>query len=307
MNILRRDVGPIRLSQSLAILLAIAAVGRAAAGPLDLPAVQSVATTEHHVGKVIWVELVTPGLATAESFYGGLFGWTFEARHVGSSDYAVAAANGQRIGGIVEHHLKPGDRKQSSWLTFLSVKNVDATREAVDRDGGKVISPPTTYAGRGRQAVFSDPDGAVFAVLDSSSGDPGDYLAEPGEWIWSSLLAKNPDGAAKFYQEVFGYDVFDLPSDDGAEHVVLSNEDYARAGVNPLPQDAMHRRSHWLNFVRVEDAVEMARKAVTLGGRVLVEPHLDRHGGKVALLADPAGAPFGVLEWTAADSKVEPQ
>ena len=148
---------------------------------------------------------------------------------------------------------------------------------------------------------------AVFAVLDSSGGDPADFLAEPGEWIWSSVLAKNPDAAAKFYRNIFGYDVFDLPSTDGLVHVVLSNEDYARAGVNALPADKMHRRSHWLNFVRVEDTVATVHKAVALGGRVLVEPHVDRHGGKVALLADPAGAPFGILEWTAADSQVEPK
>jgi predicted enzyme related to lactoylglutathione lyase len=60
---------------------------------------------------------------------------------------------------------------------------------------------------------------------------------------------------------------------------------------------------HWLNFVRVEDAVKMTAKTVALGGRVLVEPRLDRHGGKVAVVADPLGAPFGLLEWPDTESK----
>jgi hypothetical protein len=47
----------------------------------------------------------------------------------------------------------------------------------------------------------------------------------------------------------------------------------------------------------------MTAKVVALGGRVLVEPRIDRHGGKVAVVADPFGAPFGLLEWTDADSK----
>ena len=55
---------------------------------------------------------------------------------------------------------------------------------------------------------------------------------------------------------------------------------------------------HWLNYIRVEDAVKMTAKVVALGGRVLVEPRVDRHGGKVAVVADPLGAPFGLLEWT---------
>jgi hypothetical protein len=40
---------------------------------------------------------------------------------------------------------------------------------------------------------------------------------------------------------------------------------------------------------------------------VLVEPHVDRHGGQVAVVADPAGAPFGLMEWTGSDSKTEPK
>ena len=74
-----------------------------------------------------------------------------------------------------------------------------------------------------------------------------------------------------------------------------------------LPADSMRRRPHWLNFVRVTDASETAKKAVTLGGRVLVEPRIDRHGGHLAVLADPSGAPFGVMEWSDTDTQQEPQ
>jgi predicted enzyme related to lactoylglutathione lyase len=47
----------------------------------------------------------------------------------------------------------------------------------------------------------------------------------------------------------------------------------------------------------------MAKKVVALGGRVLVEPRLDRDGGKVAVVADPQGATFGLLEWSDTESK----
>ena len=70
--------------------------------------------------------------------------------------------------------------------------------------------------------------------------------------------------------------------------------------------DAVHRHPHWMNFVRVTDATGAAQKAVALGGRVLVEPRPDRHGGQLAILADPTGAPFGVMEWAESDTKQEP-
>ena len=47
----------------------------------------------------------------------------------------------------------------------------------------------------------------------------------------------------------------------------------------------------------------MAAKVVALGGRVLVAPHVDRQGGRVALVADPQGAAFGLLEWTGTEKK----
>jgi predicted enzyme related to lactoylglutathione lyase len=147
----------------------------------------------------------------------------------------------------------------------------------------------------------------VFAVLASTSGDPGDFLAAPGEWIWSSLLTADPDVAATFYQSVFGYDAYDLPGDDGLQHVILSSQEYARAGIHSLPKDTYHRHAHWLNFVRVDDASATAARAVALGGAILVAPRLDRHGGHIALLADPYGAPFGIMEWTTSDTIAEPK
>ena len=285
----------------------ILCAGAAHAAALPLPPLSDAPSAAHLPGKVIWADLVTPDLAAAEAFYSGLFGWTFRNIHSGETNYAVAMVSGRPIGGILQRPIPAGEQHQPHWLTFVAVADADRAARLAVNDGAKELAKPTTYPGRGRQAVLSGPDGAVFAILASATGDPGDYLAEPGEWIWSVLLTSDPDKAAKFYRAVFGYDLFDLPSADGLEHVVLSSQDYARAVINSLPKDSRHRRAHWLNFVRVADTDATAAKAVTLGGRVLVEPRVDRHGGKIALLADPAGAPFGIMEWTASDTKTEPQ
>jgi predicted enzyme related to lactoylglutathione lyase len=277
------------------------------AASFELPPLNTPATAEHHVGKMVWADLVTPDLAAAERFYGGLFGWTFRTIHTGDSEYAVALADGRPVGGMFQKPIPAGEHRQSAWLTFLSVGDVDGAKRAALAHGAKVVSDSKSYPARGRQAVLSDPDGAVFAILASSSGDSPDFLAEPGEWIWSSLLSHDPGAAAAFYQDVFSFDVFDLASNDGLEHVILSSDDLARASVNSLPADSKRRHSHWLNFVRVTDTVGTAAKVVAAGGRVLVDPHVDRHGGQVAVVADPAGAPFGLMEWTSGDSKAEPK
>ncbi len=264
--------------------------------PADLPPV-SQAGGEHLMGKVIWHDLVTPDLDAAKRFYSGLFGWTF--RDIGSH-YSVAYNGGEAVGGIFQRPLRPSDRpqqRQPLWLSFIAVSDAAAAARTAEQNGAKVLSGPKNHPNRGEQALLSDPEGAMFGVLHSSSGDPPDYLADPGEWIWSALLVRDPDREAGFYQKVFDYEVFDISEGEPLQ-VVLSSQDYARATIRPLTHGAS-ARARWLGFVRVADAAGAASKAQSLGARVLVEPRTDRHGGRIAVIADPAGAPLGLMEWNA--------
>ena len=292
------------LKQALfAAIFGIAGAAPVMASPHQLPAIIEPASQEHHVGKVIFVELVTPDLAAAKQFYAGLFGWTFRDIQAGGTEYAEASLDGRPVAGLFHKDLPSGKHRQPAWLSFIAVSDVDAAKEIALQHGAKVLFEPHSIPDRGREAVFADPQGAIFAVLASSSGDPPDVLAAPGEWIWSSLITSDPDADAAFYQTLFDYEVFELPADEGAEHLMLASDNYARASANTLPANRPNMHPHWLNFVRVEDAVQMTAKLVALGGRVLVEPRVDRHGGKVAVVADPLGARFGLLEWRDSESK----
>jgi predicted enzyme related to lactoylglutathione lyase len=277
------------------------------AAPIQLPAIVEPASQEHHVGKVIFVELVTPDLAAAKQFYAGLFGWTFRDIQTGGTEYAEAFLDGRPVAGLIHKNFPASEHRQPAWLSFFSVRDVDATKKVALQNTAKVLFEPHSIPDRGWEAVFSDPQGAVFAVLASSSGDPPDVLAAPGEWIWSSLIASDTDTAAAFYQKLFDYEVFELPAGEGTQHLLLTSDNYARASVNTLPANRPNAHPHWLNYIRVEDAVTMAAKVMALGGRVLVEPRIDRHGGKVAVVADPFGAPFGLLEWPDTESKEVPK
>jgi len=291
----------------LAVFLGVVGAVPIMAAQLQLPAIVEPASKEHHVGKVIFVELVTPDLAAAKQFYAGLFGWTFHNIRAGGIEYAEAFLDGRPVAGLIHKEVPTGDHRQPAWLTFFAVADVDAAKAVALQNGAKVLFGPHNVPDRGKEAVFADPQGAVFVVLASSSGDPPDVLATPGEWMWSSLITSDPDTDAAFYQKLFNYEVFELPASTGAQHLLLASDSYARASVNSLPANKPKVHPHWLNYVRVEDAVKMTAKVVALGGRVLVEPRVDRHGGKVAVVADPLGAPFGLLEWPVTESKEVPK
>jgi hypothetical protein len=286
-----------------AALFGIATAPASLATPPPMPALTEPASQEHHAGKIIWMQLVTPDLGAAKTFYAGLFGWTFRDMSSGETAYAEALLDGRPVAGLFQKPIKAGDHRQPAWLTFISTSDVDAATKTALQHGGKLLFGPHDIPNLGRDAVLADPQGAVFAVLASSSGDPPDVLGDPGEWIWRSLITTDPDTDAAFYQTLFDYDVFDLPPDDGAQHYLLASGNYARASADSLPADGVHRHPHWLSFVRVNDAAATAEKVVALGGRVLVQPRIDRHGGKVAVVADPLGAPFGLLEWPEDEGK----
>ncbi len=290
-------VRPVAQCSMLVALFAGLGTATAVAEQTVLPPLTDPATHERHIGKPIFAELVTPDLPAAEKFYGSLLGWTFQEVPLSGIHYAEARLNGQPVAGLVERPIPAGVHRQSAWIVFISVSDVDSAQATATARGAKVLFAPHDVPGLGREAVFADPQGAVFAVLASASGDPPDVLAATGAWMWASLRTTDPDTDAAFYQALFNYDVFEIPGKSDAQRFILADDAYARASANPLPGDHPNAHPHWLDFVRVTDAQQAATQVTALGGRVLVPPRIDRQGGRVAVVTDPLGAPFGLMEW----------
>src|ERR1700690_84778 len=151
----------------MALLAGMAYAAAATAASLELPALVQPASTEHHVGKVVWADLVTPDLDAAKRFYGGLFGWTFSDAANAQGGYTVAYAGGRPVAGLLQRATPSGASRQPVWLNFMAVRDVEATRRTALEHGAKVVFESRSYPGRGRQAVLRDPDGAVFGILAS--------------------------------------------------------------------------------------------------------------------------------------------
>jgi hypothetical protein len=91
----------------VAATLSAASAVPLAAAPLQVPPIVTPPSAEHHPGKPIFAELITPDLATAKQFYGGLFGWTFRDIPGGKSPYAEAYLDGNAVAGLVEKQCRP--------------------------------------------------------------------------------------------------------------------------------------------------------------------------------------------------------
>jgi len=111
-----------------------------------------------------WSELATRDTGAAAAFYTELFNWrarTDDNPHMAYTEFM----NGDTpIGGMMEMKAHYGDTPPH-WLPYVMVDDTDAIVAKVGDLGGRIIVPGTDIANVGRFAVFSEPSGAVLAVI----------------------------------------------------------------------------------------------------------------------------------------------
>ncbi len=245
----------------------------------------------YHPGKFVWNELVTNDVATAKSYYGQLFNWTFEQR----GQYTIVSLNDKRIGGILDIKPKTQNRHAAHWISSLSVSDVDQATSIVLANGGKVHKGPENIDDRGRVSLVSDPQGAQFSLIHTKMGDPSDGPIADGSWLWHELWTNNPNDSVVFYQELAGYSAIE----ELDSYFILIAEDKWRAGIRNLFDQDLKQR--WVPVIKVNDVRAISILAKQLGGKVLIEAENLDYSDQVALLADPSGALFMIQEWSGMD------
>lgn len=115
-------------------------------------------------GNVGWHELMAGDLDTAFSFYSNLFGWTKDqAMDMGDMGvYQIFAHNGQPIGGMM---TKPKEVPNPFWLYYFNVDAIDAAIDRAQSGGANLLMEPMEVPGGAWIAQFTDPQGAVFALV----------------------------------------------------------------------------------------------------------------------------------------------
>lgn len=283
-----------RVVTRFAVLLALgcwSVFAVAAAEKLELPPLTTASKTRLP-GKFVWADLVTDDVPTARKFYARMFGWTF--REVGN--YSLAANDERPLGGMFQRAKPANSDAKPRWFGYVSVSSVTRAEKAVIKAGGKVLAAPKTLPQRGDQAVFADPEGAIFGVIKSQGGDPLDFQPDVGDWVWIQLLSRDGKKAAEFYRAVAGYEVVENTATNRLSDYVLTSKGFARATVRTLAAEGEPVQPNWLPFVRVKNVTESVALAKELGGKVWLEPRAELFNGKVAVVADPTGAAIGLLE-----------
>ncbi|HKF14714.1 MAG TPA: VOC family protein [Gaiellaceae bacterium] len=110
-----------------------------------------------------WHDLITTEGDRAKSFYGELLGWHYETDASGSTTVINA---GSPIATIREPREREG-AGSSCWIPYFPVENTQRVQFEVEATGGYVLSAPFDGP-TGRSAVFADPQGASFGLLEAA-------------------------------------------------------------------------------------------------------------------------------------------
>jgi predicted enzyme related to lactoylglutathione lyase len=119
---------------------------------------------------------------------------------------------------------------------------------------------------------------------------------EPGVPCWVDTWQPDADAAVAFYTEVFGWEAEDtMPDGVEGKHYMCSLRGRDVAAVASRPEEASPVTA-WNTYVWVEDVDATVAKVLEAGGSVLKEPFDALDGGRIGVIADPAGAAIGIWQ-----------
>ena len=244
-------------------------------------------------GKFVWHQLMTRDVPGAKDFYSRLVGWKTMSWPLDPA-YTVCHADVGPVAGIMEI---PSDLPTvpSHWLQYIGTRDVDSTAQAAVRAGGSILKPPTDMQGAGRYALLSDPQGAVFAIIDPENAKPESAGAPPlGAFSWHELATSDNEAAFAFYSGLFGWDAMQrMDMGDLGVYLIFGEKGVQRGGIFIKPAQNPGPPS-WLPYVHIPNADEGYAVALAKGAKGTVPPMDVPGGGRIANLIDPSGASFAM-------------
>ncbi len=106
---------------------------------------------------IVHVEIPTRDMRRAKTFYGKVFGWTFQDY---GKDYALFSPPGGGVGGGLMRVKKVPTKATVN--AYIQVEDVDAKLKEIRKARGKVLKAKTEVPTMGWWAQFADNQGAVL-------------------------------------------------------------------------------------------------------------------------------------------------
>ena len=245
--------------------------------------------SDYASGTFCFADVGTTDRQRAAEFYGELFGWEAQAT---MGEYTMFTLEERPVAGMFE----APEGYTPAWLSYISVADADATAAAVRDGGGSVLLEPRAVSDEaevGRTTVIADPQGAVVALWEPGLHRGAGLVNQVATMAWNQLLTPDSDAAREFYAGIFDWSYEPVDGSEPPYCEIRNGEGWLNGGVMALPAEDVP--PHWQAIFTVEDAQAAAARVEALGGSVIETP-TPTPEGTFAVVADPAGAAFGLFE-----------
>jgi predicted enzyme related to lactoylglutathione lyase len=250
-------------------------------------------TQTYPPGTPLWVDLGTPDVAASARFYGQLFGWQAEDLGEQAGHYHMFRQDGKSVA-AAGPLMMPG--QPTAWSTYVSTDNAQDTVKKATDAGGKVLVEPMQVMDQGSMAVFADPTGAVISVWQPAAMTGAELVNAPVSLSWNELHTRDMETAKAFYSKVFPWAVHANDMPQGGQYVEFEvNGRSIAGGMTMGPEMPASVPAHWLVYFSVANTDDTVERGQELGATVM-SPAMDIPQGRFAILVDPQGATFGVIQ-----------
>jgi predicted enzyme related to lactoylglutathione lyase len=244
------------------------------------------------VGAPCWTDLWTSDVESSRRFYCELFGWEAQEPSPEFGGYFMFTREGAPVaGGMGDMGEFAAD---NAWKIYLDTDDIKQVVREGEAAGAQIMVPPVPVADMGIQTVLMDSTGATLGAWQAGTFPGFQVLDVHGTPSWFELYARDYAAAVSFYQAVFRLDVQSVADSDEFRYSVLRAEggDVELGGIMDSGSSlAEGVPSHWVTYWEVDDIDAALAKVRALGGSVTSEAADSPHG-RVAGVADPAGAQF---------------
>ena len=249
--------------------------------------------TSYVDGEPCWADVMARDAAAARHFYQTVFGWTYQISDPEFGGYAICLAEGRPVAGIMPIGSDMADAP-AAWNVYLASSHVDETAQKMEKAGARIMMTPADIPGSGRMAFAFDPTGAGVGLWQGAGHIGFGTVAEPNSFAWTELNTGSPAEADAFYRELFGYQQQQVGSGD-FDYTVWSLADNQVCGRMALPAEAAGTPAHWMPYYAVEDTDAAIGRITEAGGALRHPPH-DSPYGRLAVVSDPDGAAFTIID-----------
>jgi uncharacterized protein len=254
--------------------------------------------TSHPNGSICWYDLSTPDLAIAKAFYGPLFGWNFASGGPEVGFHTMCKRGEARAAGMGTP--MPGDESPTAWLVYFASSDAATTSAQIKGAGGQVMVEPMQVSDQGQMVVASDPTGAVFGVWQAGVHTGAGVVNEHGAMAWQEITTTDAASAKAFYGQVFALRDQPLPDGSNVEYYTLhhhndTTDQNMLAGVMQMDAQWEGIPPHWMPYFAVDNIESSCAVVNEQGGKVVVSP-FDTPYGRIAVINDPAGAAFSIMQ-----------